>query len=114
MAQPLLRDAAAHHLEEQLTAFVQLPPDSPLREKMTKTAYGQLKQYLMLTRPEKMDAAWFATTLMQDWPQRSGIADASGRAAALRCWHFMPPAWNRIRSGVCLSMTVWSARCAHG
>ena len=23
-----------------------------------------------------MDAAWFATTLMQDWPQRSGIADA--------------------------------------
>lgn len=75
-AQPLLRDAAAHHLEEQLTAFVQLPPDSPLREKMTKTAYGQLKQYLMLTRPEKMDAAWFATTLMQDWPQRSGIADA--------------------------------------
>ena len=53
MAQPLLRDAAAHHLEEQLTAFVQLPPDSPLREKMTKTAYGQLKQYLMLTRPEK-------------------------------------------------------------
>lgn len=75
-AQPLLRDAAAHHLEEQLTAFVQLPPDSPLREKMTKTAYGQLKQYLMLTRPEKMDAAWFATTLMQDWSQRSGIADA--------------------------------------
>ncbi len=113
-AQPLLRDAAAHHLEEQLTAFVQLPPDSPLREKMTKTAYGQLKQYLMLTRPEKMDAAWFATTLMQDWPQCSGIADASGRAAALRCWHFMPPVWRRIRSGVCLSMTVWSARCAHG
>lgn len=37
-AQPLLRDAAARHLEEQLTAFVQLPPDSPLREKMTKTA----------------------------------------------------------------------------
>ncbi|SQC42353.1 type VI secretion protein VasK [Klebsiella pneumoniae] len=67
---------AAHHLEEQLTAFVQLPPDSPLREKMTKTAYGQLKQYLMLTRPEKMDATWFATTLMQDWPQHSGIADA--------------------------------------
>lgn len=43
---------------------------------MTKTAYGQLKQYLMLTRPEKMDAAWFATTLMQDWSQRSGITDA--------------------------------------
>ena len=28
-AQPLLRDAAAHHLEEQLTAFVQLPAGQP-------------------------------------------------------------------------------------
>ncbi|MGX7901378.1 ImcF-related family protein, partial [Klebsiella pneumoniae] len=74
-AQPLLRDAAAHHLEEQLTAFVQLPPDSPLREKMTKTAYDQLKLYLMLARPERMDAAWFAGALMREWPQRSGVAD---------------------------------------
>lgn len=93
-AQPLLRDAAAHHLEEQLTAFVQLPPDSPLREKMTKTAYGQLKQYLMLTRPEKMDAAWFATTLMQDWPQRSGIADAvwQGSGPSLLAFYAASPA----------------------
>lgn len=75
-AQPLLRDAAARHLEEQLTAFVQLPPDSPLREKMTKTAYDQLKLYLMLARPERMDAAWFAGALMREWSQRSGIADA--------------------------------------
>lgn len=74
-AQPLLRDAAARHLEEQLTAFVQLPPDSPLREKMTKTAYDQLKLYLMLARPERMDAAWFAGALMREWPQRSGVAD---------------------------------------
>lgn len=74
MAQPLLRDAAAAHLTQQLQAFVQLPPDSPLRERMAKTAYDQLKLYLMLTRPEKMDAAWFAAALMQAWPQRSGVA----------------------------------------
>lgn len=74
-ALPLLRDAAAHHLEGQLNAFAQLPPDSPLREKRAKTAYDQLKLYLMLSRPERMDASWFATTLMQDWSQRSGIAD---------------------------------------
>ncbi len=109
MAQPLLRDAAAHHLEEQLTAFVQLPPDSPLREKMTKTAYGQLKQYLMLTRPEKWTPR--GSPLRECWTGRSAQASPtpSGRAAALRCWHFMPPVWRRIRSGVCLSMTVWSA-----
>ena len=91
--------------------FVQLPPDSSLREKMTRTAYGQLKQYLMLTRPEKMDAAWFATTLMQDWSQRSGIADAVWQGSGPSLLAFMPPVWRRIRSGVCLSMTVWSARC---
>ncbi|HBU93905.1 MAG TPA: type VI secretion protein VasK, partial [Leclercia adecarboxylata] len=34
---PLLRDAAAVHLQQQLNAYVQLPPDSPLREKMTRT-----------------------------------------------------------------------------
>lgn len=75
MAQPLLRDAVAAHLQQQLNAFVQLPPDSPLRERMAKIAYDQLKLYLMLARPEKMDAAWFSATLMRDWPQRSGVAD---------------------------------------
>ncbi len=75
MAQPLLRDAAAAHLQRQLNAFAQLPPDSPLRETMTKTAYDQLKLYLMLARPERMDAAWFAGALMREWPQRSGVAD---------------------------------------
>ncbi|MCK7240222.1 type VI secretion protein VasK [Enterobacter kobei] len=72
---PLLRDAAAVHLQQQLNAYVQLPPDSPLREKMTKTAYDQLKLYLMLARPERMDAAWFSGTLMQNWPQRPGVKD---------------------------------------
>ncbi len=75
MALPLLRDASAKHLQQQLNAFVQLPPDSPLRERMAKTAYDQLKLYLMLSRPEKMDAAWFSATLMRDWPVRTGVAD---------------------------------------
>lgn len=75
MAQPLLRDAAAKHLLQHLSAFVQLPPDSPLRERRAKTAYDQLKLYLMLARPEKMDVTWFSATLMRDWPQRSGVAD---------------------------------------
>ena len=74
-ALPLLRDAAAEHLAKQLQAFVQQPPDSPLRERMAKPVYDQLRLYLMLSRPEKMDAAWFSTTLMRDWPQRAGVAN---------------------------------------
>lgn len=74
-ALPLLRDAAAEHLTQQLQAFVQLPPDSPLRERMAKPVYDRLRLYLMLARPEKMDAAWFSATLMRDWPRRAGVAN---------------------------------------
>ncbi len=75
-ATPLLRDAAAGHLEEQLSTMAQLPPDSPLRDTLVKPAYDQLKLYLMLARSEKMDAPWFSTTLLRDWPQRSGVPDS--------------------------------------
>ena len=72
-ALPLLRDAAAAHLTQQLQAFVRLPPDSPLREHMAKPVYDQLKLYLMLARPERVDATWFSGALMRDWPQRAGV-----------------------------------------
>ncbi|MGJ3448874.1 ImcF-related family protein [Enterobacter sp. PTB] len=71
-ALPLLRDAAAEHLRSQLQAFVQLPPDSPKRARLAKASYNQLKLWLMLNRPDKMDPAWFRDTLMQDWPTRPG------------------------------------------
>ncbi|HBW5536130.1 TPA: type VI secretion protein VasK [Klebsiella aerogenes] len=85
MALPLVRDAAAEHLQQQLQAFVQLPPESPLRERLAKTAYNQLKLYLMLARPEKMDAGWFARELMRNWPQRDGVMDGfwQGRGTSL-------------------------------
>lgn len=74
-ALPLLRDAAAVHLQTRLNAFNALPPDSPLREQRAKMAYDQLKLYLMLARPEHMDAAWFSTALLQDWPTHDGVKD---------------------------------------
>ncbi|SMB31018.1 conserved exported hypothetical protein [Serratia proteamaculans] len=81
-AQPLLRDAAADHLTAQLNAFVSLPPDSPLREKMAKATYDQLKLYLLLSRPEHMDAAWFSRTLLHDWPKREGVNDGIWQGTA--------------------------------
>jgi len=74
-ALPLLRDAAADHLQRQIGAFNALPPGSPLREQMAKTTYDQLRLYLMLARPEHMDAAWFSSALLHDWPKRSGVKD---------------------------------------
>ncbi|MFC6363200.1 ImcF-related family protein [Tatumella punctata] len=81
-ALPLLRDAAADHLQRQLSAFNRLPPGSPLREQRAKTAWQQLRLYLMLARPEHMDAAWFSTALTADWPKRGGIKDAEWQGMA--------------------------------
>ncbi|PRB62917.1 ImcF-related family protein [Erwinia billingiae] len=74
-AVPLLRDAAAAQLGQQLNALLALSPDSPKRNVMIKPAYDQLKLYLMLTRPEKMDAAWFTPALLRAWPSRAGVKD---------------------------------------
>lgn len=98
-ATPLLRDAAGHHLEEQLSTMAQLPPDSPMRDKLVKPAYDQLKLYLMLARPEKMDASWFSKTLLEDWPQRNGVPDGVWQGSGLTLLDFyahnlaLHPAW---------------------
>ncbi len=76
-ALPLLRDAAADHLQKQVSAFNALPSDSPLREQRAKATYDQLKLYLMLARPEHMDGDWFSTVLLQDWPKRDGVKDGN-------------------------------------
>ncbi|EKM5066801.1 type VI secretion protein VasK [Cronobacter turicensis] len=81
-ALPLLRDAAATQLQQQLTAFEQLPPDSPQRETRAKASYDQLKLYLMLARPERMDAAWFGPALLRAWPQRDGVSDGVWQGSA--------------------------------
>lgn len=81
-ALPLLRDAAADHLQKQVVAFNALPPGSPLREQMAKNTYDQLKLYLMLARPEHMDAAWFSSALLRDWPKREGVKDGVWQGVA--------------------------------
>lgn len=81
-ALPLLRDASANHLQKQINAFNALPPGSPLREPMAKTTYNQLKLYLMLARPEHMDAAWFSSALLHDWPKRDGVKDGVWQGVA--------------------------------
>lgn len=81
-ALPLLRDAAADHLQTQINTFNALPPGSPLREKRAKTTYDQLRLYLMLARPEHMDAAWFSSALLRDWPKRQGVKDGVWQGVA--------------------------------
>ncbi|KAB0979380.1 protein ImpG/VasA, partial [Cronobacter sakazakii] len=72
-ALPLLRDATAAKLRDTLSVWNSLPADSGQRAKQSREAYNWLKAWLMLDRPEKMDAAFFATTVMALWPHRDGV-----------------------------------------
>lgn len=87
-ALPLLRDAAAGYLSRRLHALTVLPPDSPQREAMIKPAYDQLKLYLMLVRPQKMEPEWFTRTLLQVWPQREGVKDGYWQGSGASLLHF--------------------------
>lgn len=88
IAIPLLRDEAAQHLTQELTALTRLAPDSPQFAARAKIAYNQLKMYLMLSRPEQMEASFFSQTLMQDWPERAGISRASWQGVGPGLWQF--------------------------
>lgn len=72
--QTLMRDALANELYRQLNAFVQLPPASDARTAATQKTYNLLKGYLMLSRPAKADASWFATNMLKVWPERAGVS----------------------------------------
>ncbi|WP_371321778.1 ImcF-related family protein [Pseudomonas sp. PDM32] len=72
--QRLLRDPAVAHLQARLDAMVKLPPDSPERSKRAGVAYAQLKAYLMLARPEKVDATFLAKVLGDAEPDRAGLS----------------------------------------
>lgn len=88
IAIPLLRDEAAQHLTQELTALTRLAPDSPQFTAQAKIAYNQLKMYLMLSRPEQMEASFFSQALMQDWPERAGISRASWQGVGPGLWQF--------------------------
>ncbi|WP_336277457.1 ImcF-related family protein [Cronobacter dublinensis] len=101
-ALPLLRDAAVDHLQGQLNAFNALPPGSPLREQMARTTYDQLKLYLMLARPEHMNASWFSSALLQDWPKRDGVKDSA--------WQGMGPSLLSFYGAQLLIHPEWKLR----
>ncbi|MBZ0057041.1 MULTISPECIES: ImcF-related family protein [unclassified Leclercia] len=101
-ALPLLRDAAADHLQKHINAFNALPPGSPLREQMAKNTYDQLKLYLMLARPEHMDAAWFSSALLNDWPTRNGVKDG--------VWQGMAPSLLSFYGAQLVAHPEWKLR----
>ena len=109
--QTLMRDALAEELHRQLTAFVQLPPASEARTAATQKTYNLLKGYLMLARPDKADAAWFAAGMPKAWPERAGVPASAWQTLAPKLLGFFAenlpahPQW-QIRPDAELVSTV--------
>lgn len=80
--QALMRDALADELHRQLNAFVQLAPASDARTAATRKTYNLLKGYLMLARPDKADASWFAANMLKAWPGRAGVSVSAWQTQA--------------------------------
>ncbi len=86
--QRLMRDPAAANLHQQLSALIKLPPDSPERTQRARVAYDQLKAYLMLARPEKVDITFLTKVLNEADPTREGVSPGLWQALAPTLWQF--------------------------
>ncbi|MBC3948668.1 ImcF-related family protein [Pseudomonas folii] len=87
--QQLIRDPAAANLHRQLSAWVKLAPDNSERTKLAPVAYEQLKAYLMMARPDKVDAAFLTEALGHAEPSRAGfVAPGLWKALSPGLWAF--------------------------
>ncbi|MEL7937105.1 ImcF-related family protein [Pseudomonas delhiensis] len=84
----LLRDGAALRLERQLAELAALPVGSPERVRRAEGAYDQLKAYLMMARPEKVEAAFLAKVLAANETARPGVAPGLWQGLSPRLWAF--------------------------
>lgn len=84
----LMRDEAARVLSEKLDALTHLPPGSQQRADLAKSAYDQLKAWLMMGRPEKADPAFFSQVMTQTQPTRKGISTGIWQSLSPDLWGF--------------------------
>ncbi|EQC1054179.1 ImcF-related family protein [Providencia rettgeri] len=70
---PPLRDNIRQQLEQRLQAYTQLSPNSDERRQATQRAYQDLKTYLMMSTPERMDPAFFTDSILTTLPAPQGM-----------------------------------------
>lgn len=84
----LIRDPAGAALAQSLIDMVNSPPNSDRRARLAKAGYDRLKAWLMMSRPEKADAAFYARTMATVQPAREGISPALWQSLAPDLWAF--------------------------
>ena len=84
----LIRDPANQALTQKLSALTNSAPNSDQRAQLAKPGYDQLKAWLMMSRPDKVDGAFYAQTLKTVQPTRMGISTGLWQSLAPDLWAF--------------------------
>ncbi len=84
----LIRDPANQALTQKLSALANSAPNSDQRAQLAKPGYDQLKAWLMMSRPDKIDGAFYAQTLKTVQPTRMGISTGLWQSLAPDLWAF--------------------------
>ncbi|MCO7518087.1 ImcF-related family protein, partial [Pseudomonas guariconensis] len=84
----LMRDVAAKGLEAHLAELAALPPGSPERAARAEGAHDQLKAYLMMAHPEKVDPAFLAKVLARGESVRPGVPPGLWQTLSPTLWAF--------------------------
>lgn len=84
----LIRDPANQALTQKLSALANSAPNSDQRAQLAKPGYDQLKAWLMMARPDKVDGAFYAQTLKAVQPTRMGISTGLWQSLAPDLWAF--------------------------
>ncbi|CAI2423068.1 Uncharacterized protein conserved in bacteria [Serratia ficaria] len=84
----LIRDPANAALMQKLTALTNSAPNSDQRAQLAKPGYDQLKAWLMMARPDKVDEAFYAQTMQRVQPTRQGISSGLWQSLSPDLWVF--------------------------
>lgn len=84
----LIRDPANLALQQKLSALANSAPNSDQRAQMAKPGYDQLKAWLMMSRSDKADGAFYAETMKSVQPTRTGISTGLWQSLSPDLWAF--------------------------
>ncbi len=84
----LIRDPANAALMQKLAALANSAPNSDKRAQLAKPGYDQLKAWLMMSRPDKTDGAFYSQTMKNVQPTRAGISPGLWQSLSPDLWAF--------------------------
>ncbi|WP_162286792.1 ImcF-related family protein [Pantoea stewartii] len=84
----LIRDPANMALMQKLSALANSAPNSDQRAHLAKPGYDQLKAWLMMSRPDKVDGTFYAQTMKTVQPTRKGISTGLWQSLSPDLWAF--------------------------